>query len=387
VRVTQLNKLKDARLRSLGKGLHSDGGGLYLSVAASGARSWIFIWRGGGRRREMGLGGYPTVSLAEARRRAAEARALRARNLCPLAEKRSTAPAALPPTTFRTVAQATVDRLSPGWRGKTRAQWERSLFKYAAALGPLTPAEIDTGRILSVLRPLWEHQHASAQKCRAHLEAVLDTAKVMGLRTGENPARWDGNLKHLLPPVRRLVEGHHRALAYDHAPPFWRALNARTGIPERLLEFILLTAVRYSEAAGARWDEIDGDVWTVPADRMKGKRPHAVPLSPAALAVLERVRGLDEDLVFGHRISAPTVYARLEALGVADQTTVHGLRSTFRDWGGNETTHAREVLEAALAHVVGSEVERAYRRGDALEKRRSLMADWADYLSGAQAHR
>ena len=333
----------------------------------------------------MGLGGYPTVSLAEARRRAAEARALRARNICPLAEKRSTAPVSVPPTTFREVAQATIDRLSPGWRGKTKAQWERSLFKYAAPLGPLRPADIDLESVLSVLRPLWENQHSSAQKCRSHLEAVLDAAKVMGLRRGDNPARWEGNLKHLLPPARRLVSGHHRALPYGEAPQFWRALNARTGVPERLLEFILLTGVRYSEAAGARWEEIDGDVWTVPAGRMKGKRPHSVPLSTAALAVLDRVRGLDEDFVFGHRLSAPTVYARLVALGVADKTTVHGLRSTFRDWGGNETAYAREVLEEALAHVVGSEVERAYRRGDALAKRRLLMSCWAQYLREAPA--
>ena len=328
----------------------------------------------------MGLGGYPLTTLAEARRLAAENRVLLAQKRCPLAEKRAAVPKVLPPTTFEDVARQTIDRLKPSWRGKTEAQWTRSLFKYAAALLRKRPAEITTEDVLAVLEPLWKNQHSSAQKCRSHIEAVLDTAKVMELRDGDNPARWEGHLKLLLPPARRLLQGHHRALPYKDAPAFWRALQARVGIPDRLLEFILLTGVRFNEAAGARWEEIDGDIWTVPAERMKGKKAHRVPLTPAALAVLERVRGLNDEMVFNHRISAPTLYKRLGLCGVADKTTVHGLRSCFRDWGGNETDHPREVMEAALAHTVGNEVERAYRREDALEKRRRLMADWADYI-------
>jgi len=381
LRLGRLHRLKDATVKAARPGLTADGGGLYISVRPSGSRSWLFIWRRGRKRYEMGLGGYPLTSLADARKLAAEARVALMQNRCPLAEKRAAAPKVLPQTTFEDVARQTIERLKPSWRGKTEAQWTRSLFNYAAPLLPKRPAEITTEDVLAVLRPLWTNQHSSAQKCRSHIEAVLDTAKVMELREGDNPARWDGHLKHLLPPVRRLLNGHHRALRYEEAPALWRALQAKQGIPERLLEFILLTGVRFSEAAGARWEEIDGDIWTIPPERMKGKKAHRVPLAPAALAVLERVRGLNAEMVFNHRISAPTIYKRLDACGVAEKTTVHGLRSCFRDWGGNETSHPREVMEAALAHAVGNEVERAYRRGDALEKRRRLMADWADYLT------
>ena len=176
---------------------------------------------------------------------------------------------------------------------------------------------------------------------------MLDTAKVMELRDGDNPARWEGHLKLLLPPARRLLQGHHRALPYKDAPAFWRALQARVGIPDRLLEFILLTGVRFSEAAGARWEEIDGDIWTIPAERMKGKKAHRVPLTPAALAVLERVRGLNDDMVFNHRISAPTLYKRLELCGVADKTTVHGRRQDRMSGAERQNASSREVCIVA----------------------------------------
>ncbi len=383
----KLHRLTDAQVRNAGPGIYADGGNLFLSVKRSGARSWAYIWRRGKRRREMGLGGYPQVTLVEARRAATEPRALLAKGIDPLTVKRESALAAPAHMTFQAVAEATINKMATNWSPKTQVIWERSLYKYGARLADLTPAEITAADVASVLRPIWERIPESASKCRYHIETVLDAATVLGLRSGENPARWAGNLRHLLSKPSKLARGHHLALPYAEAPAFWVELNRETTVSARLLEFLVLTAGRFGEAAGARWCEIDGNVWTVPAARMKTRKPHIVPLSPEALAVLEKVRGLGTDLIFDRTgtakaMSPPALYRLLTKLGVFDRAKPHGFRSTFRDWAGDKTAHPREVVEAALSHAVGNETERAYRRGDALEKRRLLMNEWAVYLSG-----
>jgi integrase len=358
----------------------------FLSVKPTGARSWAFIWRRGKRRREMGLGGYPQVTLVEARKAATEPRAMLAKGIDPLTAKREAALVAPANMTFRAVAEATIDKMAANWSPKTQVIWECSLYTYAARLADLTPAEITTAHVACVLKPIWARIPESASKCRYHIETVLDAATVMGLRSGENPARWAGNLRHLLSKPSKLARGHHPALPYAEAPAFWVELNRETTVSARLLEFLVLTAARFGEAAGARWGEIDGNVWTVPAARMKTRKPHVVPLSPEALVVLEKVRGLGNDLIFDRRGTAkpmtpPALYRLLTKLGVFEQAKPHGFRSTFRDWAGDNTAHPREVVEAALSHAVGNETERAYRRGDALEKRRLLMNEWGTYLT------
>jgi integrase len=370
-------------------GRHSDGAGLYLNVTETGARSWVFMWKVAGRRREMGLGSARDVPLARAREMAAEYRTIVSAGRDPLqlrAESRATERQV---PTFGECADEFVAAKQSEWRNeKHRAQWAMTLIKYAAPLRKHPVDAIDTAAVLSVLKPIWQTRPETASRFRGRIEQVLDAAKAQGHRTGENPARWRGHLDKLLAKRQKLTRGHHAAMPYAEVPEFLGRLRERQAesVSALALEFAILTAARSGEVLGMRWQEIDKvtNVWTVPAQRMKTAREHRVPLSPRALAVLkEAAKARTGDFVFpgshsGRPLSVMAMEMVLRRMNL-DSVTVHGFRSAFRDWAGNETHFAREVAEAALAHVIGDAAEQAYRRGDALEKRRALMEAWANY--------
>jgi integrase len=371
-------------------GRHSDGGGLYLNVTETGARSWLFIWKVAGRRREMGLGSARDVPLARARELAAECRSIVADGRDPLQVREASKAAEQSIPTFGECADEFIAAKQSEWRNdKHRAQWLMTLTTYAAPLRKLPVDEIDTADILAVLKPIWQAKPETAARFRGRIEQVLDAAKAKGHRSGENPARWRGHLDKLLAKRQRLTRGHHAAMGYADVPAFLGRLRERQAgsISALALEFLILTAARSGEVLGMRWDEFDktAKVWTVPAARMKAGREHRVPLSAPALAVLaEAGKMRTGDFVFpgagaDRSLSSMALEMVLRRMYL-DSVTVHGFRSAFRDWAGNETHFAREVAEAALAHVIGDSAERAYRRGDALEKRRALMTAWADFL-------
>jgi integrase len=371
-------------------GRHSDGAGLYLNVTETGARSWLFMWKVAGRRREMGLGSARDVSLARAREVAAECRAIVAAGRDPLEARAAAKTAERVIPTFGECADEFVAAKQSEWRNeKHRAQWAMTLKEYAAPLRKLPVDLIDTAAVLSVLKPIWQAKPETASRFRGRIEQVLDAAKAQGHRTGENPARWRGHLDKLLAKRQRLTRGHHAAMAYADVPAFLVRLRERqaSSVTALALEFVILTAARSGEALGMIWDEVDetAKVWTVPPARMKAAREHRVPLSARALAVLaEAAKARTGEFVFpGSGVDRPLSVMAMEMvlrrMGL-DNVTVHGFRSAFRDWAGNETHFPREVAEAALAHVIGDAAERAYRRGDALEKRRTLMKAWADFL-------
>ncbi|KAA2241164.1 tyrosine-type recombinase/integrase [Salinarimonas soli] len=371
-------------------GRHADGDGLYLVVDAGGARRWVFLYRQNGRLKEMGLGSTNAVSLAEARAKAAECRKQRASGLDPIAARRAQKAAKDAQLTFGAFADALVDELAPGFRNaKHLAQWRMTLKEYAAPLRAKTVDGISTDDVLAVLAPLWTKRPETASRLRGRIERVLDAARARGLRSGENPARWRGHLDQLLPRRKKLTRGHHAAMPFREVPAFVRGLREREGVASLALEFCILTAARSGEVFGARWSEIDrkAKVWTIPAERMKGGREHRVPLTDRALEILAAVETIrTSDYVFpGQRKGRPLSTMAMEMLlrrMKIENATVHGFRSSFRDWAGESTSFPRDVAEAALAHVVGDETERAYRRSDALEKRRRLMAAWAGFVGG-----
>ena len=369
-------------------GRHSDGGGLYLVVDASGAKRWLFMFRWQGKLKEMGLGGLVSVPLARARELAVEARAQVSAGKNPILERR--AQRVVP--TFGVMADTLVADLSPQWRNdKHVAQWTMTLTTYAAPLRGLAVDLIKTDDVLGVLQPLWTTRPETASRLRGRIERVLDAAKARGLREGENPARWRGHLDNLLPRRQKLSRGHHAALPYADLPAFMTKLREREALAGLALEFAILTACRSGEVRGARWSEIDIDrsLWIVPAARMKVGREHRIPLSAAALVVIHAAAKLrKDDYVFpgqkpSSELSNGAMERVLDRMKVA--VTVHGFRSTFRDWAAELTDHPREIAEAALAHTVGDATERAYRRGDALQKRRLLMDDWAVFCGGLSA--
>ncbi len=375
-------------------GRHSDGGGLYLNVTETGARSWVFMWKVAGRRREMGLGSARDVPLARARELAAECRTIIAAGRDPLQVRAESQAAGRKVPTFGECADEFIAAKQSEWRNeKHRAQWSMTLTTYAAPLRKLPVDAIDTAAVLSVLKPIWQAKPETASRFRGRIEQVLDAAKAQGHRMGENPARWRGHLDKLLAKRQKLTRGHHAAMPYSKVPAFLCELRGRqTGSVSALaLEFAILTAARSGEVLGARWDEVDkhANIWTVPPVRMKAAREHRVPLSTRALAVLgEAEEARTGDFVFpgsrgGRPLSVMAMEMVLRRMNV-DNVTVHGFRSAFRDWAGNETHVPREIAEAALAHIIGDAAERAYRRGDALERRRALMEAWANYCEPNQ---
>lgn len=393
-KATELGALAVSRLRD--PGLHAVGGvsGLYLQVTASGARTWILRATMGGKRRDMGLGGYPDVTLAEAREKAREARAKIEQGIDPILE-RERALSLLKAEqaksmTFEAACRALIDAKSDEWRNaKHRAQWSSSLETYAyPVIGKLQVGDVGQAHVLSVLQPIWKDKTETANRLRGRIEQVLDWAKVRGFREGENPARWRGHLDKLLPAPAKIARVvHHKALPIDAMPGFMAALRQRKGIAPRALEFLVLTAARSGEVRGATWQEIDMDaaVWTVPAERMKAGKEHRVPLSHQALALLAglpRVHGIE--LVFpaprGGLLSDMALTALMRRMEL--DAVPHGMRSTFRDWTAERTNYPREVAEMALAHTIGNAVEAAYRRGDLFTKRAEMMAEWAIFCAG-----
>lgn len=360
-------------------GRHSDGGGLYLNVTPTGARSWLFMWKVAGKRREMGLGSARDVSLKEARDLAADCRKTVRAGADPVAARK--APRTL---TFGEAADELIASMGPTWRNaKHRAQWEMTLKTYCPKLRPMKVSAVTTSDVLTAIKPLWQTKPETASRLRGRIEKVLDYAKAKGMRSGENPALWRGHLDAILPKRAKLTRGHHAAMPFADVPAFISNLRDAEGLAARALEFTILTAARSGETYGAQWNEFDFEakVWTVPAGRMKAGRIHRIPLSDRALEILVSMKASRvSDFVFpGMRPNRPLSSMAMEMTlrRMKVDVTVHGFRSAFRDWCGEETSFPREVAEAALAHVIGDKAEQAYRRGDALEKRRALMAAWA----------
>lgn len=371
-----------------------DGDGLWLHTSSAGNRNFVFIYVRHGRRREMGLGAYGTgtgqVSLATARAKAEEIRAILGRGGDPFTEMEERQ-AKVKPTTFGQCADDLIDAMESQWRNeKHRAQWRMTLTEYAKAIRKMPVAEVTTDDVVRVLKPIWTTKAETASRLRGRIEKVLDHAKVRGLRSGENPARWKGHLDHILPKAAKLKRGHHAAMPYADVPAFMKQVREASGVGARALEFTILTASRTGETMGAKWTEFDfgENVWTLPAERMKGGREHRVPLTARVLAVLTEMkkRSVSAFVFPGSKantsISNMTMAKVMKTYG-ADGFTVHGFRSAFRDWASEETDFQGEVAEAALAHITGDETERAYRRGDVLEKRRKLMEAWEAYCEPA----
>ena len=401
--VKRLTALKVSRTRK--PGLYVDGGGLYLQISGGGARSWIFRYRMGGRKtpRDTGLGSLETVSLSDAREKVVEQRKFIDQGIDPIeARKAARSARALDDAkamTFKACATAYIDAHKAGWRNAKHAeQWTATLETYAyPKFGKLPVAAIDVGLVLKVLEPIWKSKTETASRVRGRIENILDWAKTRGFRAGDNPARWRGNLQNLLPKRSKVHKvQHHPALPYPKVGAFMQQLRAREGVAAQALGFLILTTARTSEVTRATWDEIDikGKVWTVPPDKIKGEKEHRVPLSAPVIAVLKGVKKEygEDGYVFpggkhGKPLSSGGMMSVLQRMGLND-LTVHGFRSTFRDWVAEQTGYPNEVCEMALAHVVGDKTEAAYRRGDLLKKREKLMADWAAFcgkvLKGAQ---
>lgn len=389
----EINRLTARRVQTLSEpGRHADGGGLYLVVDTSGAKRWVMLYRLPGKRREMGLGPVLSVPLIRARELAAEARTQIAAGIDPLEARVAAAAAAQAavPVMFSDVAIAFMDDQAASWRNaKHRAQWRQTLEVQAAHLWSRPVGSIETADILTVLRPIWHKKPETARRIRGRIETILDAAKAAGQRSGDNPGRWRGHLDKLLPRSKKLSRGHHAAMPYADVPAFYAALIERSGHSALALRFAILTAARSGEVRGMTWGEVDigGAVWTVPAERMKAGRVHRVPLSAPAIELLTSIRPeapAADAFVFPSARNTPLSDMALAMLlrraGQADYTP-HGFRSSFRDWVDEATDFPGDVAEAALAHLTGDETERAYRRGDALVKRRAMMDHWAVFLS------
>jgi integrase len=390
------NRLSAVEVRGINqKGMYHDGGGLYLQVSTGEAKSWIYRFMLDGRAREMGLGPINTISLAEARKRAAECRKMRLDGIDPIEARRAQRGQrrleAAKAMTFDKCAAAYIEAHNARWKnGKQGEQWRSSLRNYASPVfGSLPVQAIDLTLVMKALEPLWKTKTETASRLRGRIEAVLDWATVRGYRRGENPARWRGHLDKLLPPRAKIQKvEHYAALPYAEIGDFVELLRGHDGIAARALEFLILTAARTGEIIGVQWGEIDLNekVWVIPGERMKVGREHRVPLSAAAVAILVEMKEVREgDFVFpggkkGKPLSNMAMLKLLERMG-RDDLTAHGFRSTFRDWAAERTNFPREVVEMALAHTIESKVEAAYRRGDLFQKRRQLMEAWARFCA------
>lgn len=398
-----LNKLTEVGVRAAKvAGRHSDGGGLYLNVSASGGKSWLFMWTPpGGKRREMGLGAYPTVTLAKARAMANNYRVDVAEGRDPIAERDQT-----PEPNFGDAADQFIETIKSEWTNAKHAeQWEHTVKVRCASIRGVMVSAIATDHVLKVLRQpvttkykgveksgeFWLLMPETAGRVRNRIERILDFCRTKGWRTGENPARWKGHLAHLLPKPASLVRGHQPAMPYEDVPAFMAKLREETGLPARAAEFTILNMSRSNEVLGAEWTEFDfgKKLWTIPAERMKMGEKHEVPLSDRAIDILKELKGdgTNHRFVFPGQprksdgaerpLSNMSMLMLIRRMGYS--VTMHGFRSSARDWAGDETPFPREIIEHALAHKVGDDVEAAYRRATALMKRRALMQAWADY--------
>ena len=380
--LNRLSATQVAKLKTPGR--HADGGGLYLSIDNSGRRRWVFMYVRGGKRTELGLGGGRDLPLAKARTEAASIREMLATGLDPRVERAKSDH--IP--TFGESADAYVEAMRSSWRNaKHAAQWTMTLTKYAKPIRSKPVDTISTQDVLEVLQGLWKRAPETAERLRGRIENVLDAAKAKGHRSGENPARWRGHLDQLLPKRQRLARGHHTALPYEAVPAFMTDLRIREAIAARALEFTVLTAARSGEVLGAMWDEIDLEkkVWTIPPIRMKAGKEHRVPLSPRAIKIIEAMQELGTG---GYVFPSPKPEKPLSSMAMAMllrrmklEVTVHGFRSSFRDWASETTGFPHEVCEMALAHSIANKAEAAYRRGDLFDKRRKLMEAWAAYCT------
>jgi integrase len=368
-------------------GRHGDGGGLWLEVSTSGARHWTLRYQINGRARWMGLGSAGVVTLAHARERARLARLALLDGIDPLearraqrAEQRRIQAATI---IFREAAKAVIESRESDWSGEHARQWRVSIAEVDSTLGSFPVAAIDTALVLKAVEPIWRRAQTTGNRTRQRIEVVLDWATALGARSGENPARWDGHLEHLLKDSHKVK--HHEAMPYNAVPGFMGELRTRPGTAARALEFLVLCASRSGEVLGARWSEIDIDqkIWTIPAARMKADKDHTVPLATAALKILAGLLR-NSEFVF----AAPRSGRTMERHALADvmkamerRETVHGFRSSFSDWAADNTAFPQEVRQQALAHAIPNKVEAAYRRGALLEKRRRLMADWATFCA------
>jgi len=384
------HKLTAAKAASCKKpGYYSDGANLYLKVGPTGSKSCVYRFTMAGRTRDAGIGHFPTVTLLKARHEADNCRRLVASGIDPIEAKReaqNNKPQLAP--TFQQCAEAYLASHEAGWRNpKHRAQWRSTLSTYAYPhLGYKSVDQITTDDVVAALQPIWNDKPETASRVRGRIESVLNSAKARGLRQGENPAQWRGHLDHLLPSKRKLKKVvHHAALPYRQMPEFMQALRKHTSVSAKCLEFTVLTCARTGEALGARWTEIDFDqrIWILPAHRMKGGKEHRVPLSDRALEILRKMNALRRnDFVFpgtkpGRPLSQMTLAMLVRRMGYA--VTVHGFRSTFRDWAAEETPFSREAAEMALAHTIPDAVEAAYRRGDLFKQRAQMMNRWESH--------
>jgi integrase len=385
------NRLTTRAVAAITKaGFHADGGGLYLQVAPGGGRSWVYRFQRQGRARWMGLGSVDLVSLQEARQKALEARRLILEGKDPIDARHAARQAEAGAVRFREAAERYIETHKVGWRNdKHAAQWTSTLETYAfPVFGDIAVGAVDTGLVLKALEPIWTEKPETASRVRGRIESVLDWGAARGYRQGDNPARWRGHLKELLPTIKKLKRvRHHPTLAFERIAAFMVDLRRQGGVAARTLELAILTGARTGEVVGATWNEFDLDAatWIVPADRMKGDREHRVPLSDPTIEILEAMaeeHGRDGFVFPGARNGRPlsnmAMLAVLKRMGRAD-LTVHGFRSTFRDWAAERTAYPREACEMALAHAIGDKVEAAYRRGDLFEKRRRMMVDWGSY--------
>jgi len=392
----ELSPLEVRRLTRPGRWSVGGTDGLALQVTPSGARSWVLRVAAGGRQREMGLGSFPTVPLAEAREKARQHRALVKQGVDPIASRRAASSAASAERqaqkTFSEVAAQYISQHEKSWKNaKHQALWAATLRTYAEpSIGRLLVRDIRSAHVIAVLEPIWTTKTETATRVRSRIELVLDYAAARGYREGLNPARWKGNLDAALPNASKVAPvRHHAAVEVKEVAAFMKSLRAQGGVGARALEFAVLTAARSGEVRGVTWAEIDlkAALWTIPATRMKSGREHRVPLSKAAIKLLRALPGdrLAQDHVFpGVRgpLSDMSLTAVLRRMDVS--ATAHGYRSTFRDWVSEYTEHSGEVAEMALSHAIGDKVEAAYRRGDLLEKRVALMIDWASFLSSSR---
>ena len=405
------NSLTPLQVKNANPGRHVDGNGLHLLVKASGARSWVLRYTLHGKTRDVGLSRCPEalvllaqsgreeLSLAQARDLAAIYRLKVRAGIDPLSEREQQAAASrvaqaqdeAAQLTFYDAAQSYLASRESTWRNaKHRQQWHNTLSAYVfPSLGALPVADIGTAEVLAVLEPIWKSKAETANRVRGRMEAIIDAARARGHFSGENPARWRGHLDKILPARQRLSRGHHAAMPYDEAPAFLEQLRAREAVAAMALEFTILTAVRTGEVLGATWAEIDFEkrTWTVPALRMKAGREHRVPLSSRAVEVLNETKKLGSDYLFpgqrGGKLSGMAMAMLLRRMGHV--VTVHGFRSSFRDWAAEMTAFPHEVCEMALAHTIANKAEAAYRRGDIFEKRRLLMDGWEEFCSSADS--
>jgi integrase len=403
----QQQRLSALQVSKLTKpGLYGDGGGLTLQITSGGVKSWLFRYMMSGKAYGMGLGPTHTVSLAEARQKALAARKLILDGINPLAAKKqeqlASALADARMMTFDQCAEAYVSAHKAGWKNAKHAdQWTNTLSTYASPIfGKLPVAEIDTGLVVKCLAPIWETKTETASRLRGRIESILGWAATSGYRTGENPARWKGHLDNLLATISKTSRTkHHPSLPWQRMNEFISALRGRDGLSARAVEFAILTACRSGEVRGAKWSEFDIEkkIWTIPAERMKARREHEVPLSDAAVALLKSISESGE-IVFagtkGQLLSDMSLTSVIRRMNGTDNPvwvdangagiTVHGFRSSFRMWAAETTSYPREVAEHALAHQLPDAVERAYQRGSQFAKRAALMTEWATYCDKTQ---